>query len=469
MIRKYQNASGGSIAWSPSITGVYTQWLPSKTKKSTSRSTNPHPRLSAQSTNIVEFNEASNKIRDAALTHIARGDKNWQFGRFPDGTQYVTSSKDPNYVITSAGDVIDTGGTRVKPDIQPVKKRGEKQFQTRVQYNAQTDQPKITFKKTYDSSSENSSKQSSDTKEGVVTSKKKNTSRPRRVVRRNTITVSPVKPTQTWNFTNGKLIAPKPQKNEAISNFEELTSRPVLDNNSNNTIYDRNYVRGQRFSNYNNVNEFLDYVKNNQNSDEARLLAQNGFDVNNNSEEISNMLASQGIRGNLGRRDSRRLGNVLTRLREQSTVGTEAHDQFMQGAVDQFNATKQLYTPKDGKYAGRTFRNLKYDPTEGISFEGNDTNNMEGWFKPTNSSFQNYARNQHFTLPYLQSFVGRNPYGVSNPFFDMFGNLKLTFGGHRPTTSLEYVNGWWMPFINKSINTPGFGGYNVATPPFFKF
>ena len=285
--------------------------------------------------------------------------------------------------------------------------------------------------------------------------------------------ISPVKPTQTWNFTNGKLITPKPQKNEAISSFEELTSRPVLDNNSNNTIYDRNYVRGQRFSNYNNVNEFLDYVKNNQNSDEARLLAQNGFDVNNNSEEISNMLASQGIRSNLGRRDSRRLGNVLTRLREQSTVGTEAHDQFMQDAVDQFNATKQLYTPKDGKYAGRTFRNLQYDPTakkgEEISFVGNDTNNMEGWFEPTNSSFQNYARNQHFTLPYLQSFVGRNPYGVSNPFFDMFGNLKLTFGGHRPTTNLEYVNGWWMPFINKSINTPGFGGYNVATPPFFKF
>jgi len=28
------------------------------------------------------------------------------------------------------------------------------------------------------------------------------------------------------------------------------------------------------------------------------------------------MLASQGIRGNLGRRDSRRLGNVLTRLRD---------------------------------------------------------------------------------------------------------------------------------------------------------
>jgi hypothetical protein len=39
-------------------------------------------------------------------------------------------------------------------------------------------------------------------------------------------------------------VTPKPQKSEAISSFEELTSRPILDNNSNDTIYDRNYVRG---------------------------------------------------------------------------------------------------------------------------------------------------------------------------------------------------------------------------------
>ena len=359
MIRKYQNASGGGITWSPSITGAYTQQLPSRTKKSTPRSTNPHPRLSAQSTNIVEFNEASKKVRDAALTHIARGNKNWQFGRFPDGTQYVTSSKDPNYVITSAGDVIDTGGTRVKPDTQPIKKRGETEFQTRVQYNAQTDQPKITFKKTYDSSSENSSKQkSSNTKKGVVTSKRKNTSRPRRAVRRNTITVSPVKPTQTWDIN--KLMAFNSTKNtvtpeymkEGIEYLNKLKSQPVLANEPGNepVVYDRNYVRGQRFNNYRNVNEFLDYVKNNQESDEAKLLAQNGFDVNNNLDEISNMLASQGIRGNLGRRDSRRLGNVLTRLREQSTVGTEAHDQFMRGAVEQFNANKQLLLKKVKKF-----------------------------------------------------------------------------------------------------------------------
>lgn len=318
-------------------------------------------------------------------------------------------------------------------------------------------------------------------------------SRPRTSGQRNTQqnTVAPTQPTQTWRFTdrpiNGnvvaesdkyKLINPKLTRNAGVESLEELTSRPVLDNKpgSEPVIYDRNYVRGQRFNNYSNVNSYLTWLGNNKDSDDYKLFMQNGyFDNNGNLDygQIRTMLASQGIRGNLGRRDSRRLGNVLTRLREQSTVGTEAHDQFMRGAVEQFNANKQLYTPKDGKYAGRTFRDLRYDPTakkgEEISFVGNDTNNMEGWFEPTNSSFQNYARNQHFTLPYLQSFIGRNPYGVSNPFFDMFGNLKLTFGGHRPTTNLDYVNGWWLPFTNKSINTPGFGGYNVATPPFFKF
>lgn len=429
-----------------------------------------HPRLSAQSTNIVEFNKESNKVRDAALTHIARGNKNWQFGRFPDGTQYVTSSKDPNYVITSAGDVIDTGETRVNPDTQPVMKRGESKFQTRVQYNAQTDQPKIAYNNTINYSSKKSSQKP---RTSGASTKPRTSSRPRTFVQRTTQqnAVTPIQPTQTWHFTtkpmNGnlvetsgdyKLIAPNPTRNKGVESLDELTSRPVLDNNSNNTIYDRNYVRSQRFNNYSNVDQFLEYVKNNPNSDEARLLRQNGFDIDKNPTEISDMLALQGIRGNLGRRDSRRLGNVLTRLRNQSTVGTSEHDQFMQGAVEQFNANKQQYSPTQGKYAGRTFRDLQYDPTKGneaISFVGNDTDDMEGWFEPPSR--------QHLILPYLQKFMGKNIY---NPFFDIFGNLK---GGYNPTIGLENINKWWIPFINKSINTPGTGGYDVSTLPYFGF
>ena len=302
-----------------------------------------------------------------------------------------------------------------------------------------------------------------------TSTKPRTSSRPRTSIQRTTQQniVTPIQPTQTWRFTEGKLIAPKPAVNAGVESLEELTSQPVLDNKpgSEPVVYDTNYIRGFRGQGqrgYRDVDSYLTWLENNKDSDDYKLFMQNGyFDNKGNLDQgqIREMLTSQGIRGNLGRRDSGRLGNVLTRLRNQSTVGTAEHDQFMQGAVDQFNATKQLYTPKDGKYAGRTFRDLQYNPNatkkgEEISFKGNDTDDMEGWFEPTR---------QHLVLPY---FIGRNPYSIYNPFFDIFGNLK---GGYNPTTGLENINKWWIPFINKSINTPGTGGYDVTTPPYFGF
>ena len=302
--------------------------------------------------------------------------------------------------------------------------------------------------------------------------------RPRNPIQRTTQQniSSPVKPTQTWSInklmtfdSTKNTVAPKHIR-EGIEYLNELKTQPVLANKPGNepVVYDTNYIRGFRGQGqrgYRDVDSYLTWLGNNKDSDDYKLFMQNGyFDNKGNLDQgqIREMLTSQGIRGNLGRRDSGRLGNVLTRLRNQSTVGTAEHDQFMQGAVDQFNANKQLYTPKDGKYAGRTFRDLQYNPNatkkgEEISFKGNDTDNMEGWFEPTR---------QHLTLPYLQNFIGRNPYSIYNPFFDIFGNLK---GGYNPTTGLENINKWWIPFINKSINTPGTGGYDVTTPPYFGF
>lgn len=298
--------------------------------------------------------------------------------------------------------------------------------------------------------------------------------RPRNPIQRTTQQniSSPEKPTQTWSIN--KLMAFDSTKNtaapkhirEGLEYLNELKSQPVLANKPGNepVVYDTNYIRGFRGQGqrgYRDVDSYLTWLGNNKDSDDYKLFMQNGyFDKEGNLDQgqIREMLTSQGIRGNLGRRDSGRLGNVLTRLRNQSTVGTPEHDQFMQGAVEQFNANKQQYSPTQGKYAGRTFKDLQYDPTKGaeaLSFGNNPNDNMEGWFEPPSR--------QHLILPYLQKFMGKNIY---NPFFDIFGNLK---GGYNPTIGLENINKWWIPFINKSINTPGTGGYDVSTLPYFGF
>lgn len=279
----------------------------------------------------------------------------------------------------------------------------------------------------------------------------------------NSYTQTPTSTGMTYSGQNWSFTVPRQQPNPSKDSY---TSQPIVENTPNSINYDTNYIRGFRGQGqrgYRDVNSYLTWLGNNKDSDDYKLFMQNGyFDKDGNLDygQIGTMLASQGIRGNLGRRDSRRLGNVLTQLRNQSTVGTPEHDQFMQGAVEQFNRNKLDYSPTQGKYAGRTFRDLQYDPTKGneaISFVGNDIDDMEGWFEPSR---------QHLTLPYLQNFIGRNPYSIYNPFFDIFGNLK---GGYNPTTGLENINKWWIPFINKSINTPGTGGYDVTTPPYFGF
>ena len=210
---------------------------------------------------------------------------------------------------------------------------------------------------------------------------------------------------------------------------------PIVDNNTNTINYDTNYIRGFRGQGqrgYRDVDSYLTWLENNKDSDDYKLFMQNGyFDNKGNLDQgqIREMLTSQGIRGNLGRRDSGRLGNVLTRLRNQSTVGTPEHDQFMQGAVNQFNATKQLYTPTKGKYAGRTFKDLQYNPNatkkgEEISFVGDTGKTMSGWFEP-------------------------------------------------PTQSQTPI--WWTNLLkqrglnNLIIGSNNTGGYNIATPPYFGF
>lgn len=155
----------------------------------------------------------------------------------------------------------------------------------------------------------------------------------------------------------------QPQKSapteQPQQSWDEYINQPIVENTPNSINYDTNYIRGfrgQGQQGYRDVNSYLTWLGNNKNSDDYKLFMQNGYFNTTGDDldygQISQMLASQGIRGNLGRRDSRRLGNVLTRLRNQSTAGTPENAQFLQGVVSSYNQNKNSYVnPGAGKVA----------------------------------------------------------------------------------------------------------------------
>lgn len=151
-------------------------------------------------------------------------------------------------------------------------------------------------------------------------------------------------------------------KEQPQQSWDEYINQPIVENTPSSINYDTNYIRGfrgQEQQGYRDVNSYLTWLGNNKNSDDYKLFMQNGY-FNDSGDldygQIGAMLASQGIRGNLGRRDSRRLGNVLTRLRNQSTAGTPENKQFLQGVVSSYNQNKNKWgltsnaeLGKDGK------------------------------------------------------------------------------------------------------------------------
>ena len=146
---------------------------------------------------------------------------------------------------------------------------------------------------------------------------------------------------------------------QQLKDWDSYISRPIVENTPSSINYDTNYIRGfrgQGQQGYRDVNSYLTWLQNNKNSDDYKLFMQNGYFNTTGDDldydQISQMLASQGVRGNLGRRDSRRLGNVLTRLRNQSTAGTPENAQFLQGVVSSYNQNKNSYVnPGAGKVA----------------------------------------------------------------------------------------------------------------------
>ena len=214
-----------------------------------------------------------------------------------------------------------------------------------------------------------------------------------------------------WSFE----VPTQPQISQ--EDWDTYINQPIVDNNTNTTNYDTNYIRGfrgQGEQGYRDVDSYLTWLKNNKDSADYKLFMQNGYfkdsgDALDRNEldydQIRAMLASQGIRGNLGRRDSRRLGNVLTRLRNQSTAGTPENAQFLQGVVSSYNQNKDKFRPAEG-YTGLRNAIITGDGQIGFLDEsGNET------YFPYSKQSPTYQIDEN--SPEFQAI--RNQFSTTNP------------------------------------------------------
>lgn len=201
--------------------------------------------------------------------------------------------------------------------------------------------------------------------------------------------------------------------------WDTYINQPIVDNNTNTTNYDTNYIRGfrgQGEQGYRDVNSYLTWLGNNKDSADYKLFMQNGY-FNDSGDldygQIGAMLASQGIRGNLGRRDSGRLGNVLTRLRNQSTEGTPENKQFLQGVVSSYNQNKGKWGLTSSAELGEDGKiRLLNNSSSPSSFATSVTNFFNKYpnIESVKSQFSN-------SLPAISYDFWRNPGGVLSTIY----------------------------------------------------
>lgn len=89
-------------------------------------------------------------------------------------------------------------------------------------------------------------------------------------------------------------------------------------------IFTRKGIRSNRGTNYSNVNEYWNWLQNNKDSEDYKVWSNiMGNDRYLNKEIFDNVMSQYGIRGNLGRRDSGRLSNLLNDL---NLIGVQGRD-----------------------------------------------------------------------------------------------------------------------------------------------
>ena len=107
-----------------------------------------------------------------------------------------------------------------------------------------------------------------------------------------------------------------------------------------NNMFTRKGIRSNRGTNYSNVNEYWDWLQNNKDSEDYKVWSNiMGNDGYLNKEIFDNVMSQYGIRGNLGRRDSGRLSNLLNDL---NLIGVQGRDK--NGNIVMSDARKAFLT-----------------------------------------------------------------------------------------------------------------------------
>ena len=152
----------------------------------------------------------------------------------------------------------------------------------------------------------------------------------------------------TTQFNKTSLIpqfTPKPQETFGPSTF------------NTNVTYNSGNIRANRGVNYSNVNEYWDYLNNNKDSNDYKLFQNimRTTDGNLNRDVFDQTMAKYGISGNLGRRDSGRLANLLNDLNLIGTEGSDARNSFIDSYNNHFNLAQKetpvkKWTPQGGDW-----------------------------------------------------------------------------------------------------------------------
>ena len=139
-----------------------------------------------------------------------------------------------------------------------------------------------------------------------------------------------------------------PDINEAFRGFQQHITPGTYTAPTN---FNRKYIRSQR-DNYRTVDDYWNYLQSNKNSEDYNLWnnALSSLDTDDAKKQAFYEIMNQyGIKGNLGRRDSGRLSNVLNVLKSIGTPGSKNHNNFVdnwnQSYTDEIKKRNNIYQP----------------------------------------------------------------------------------------------------------------------------
>lgn len=267
---------------------------------------------------------------------------------------------------------------------------------------------------------------------------------------------------ENYVFQNGKWIAPAQESTSNITYTPGTmdrqgrftpTGEPTTDINvakqslipprnfypgtfNTNVTYNRGNIRSNRGINYSNVDEYWNYLNNNKDSNDFKLWSNimRTQDGNLNREAFDQIMNRYGISGNLGRRDSRRLANLLNDLNLIGTEGSDARNSF----IDSYN--KQLDLASRAEKNGTVYSNNfnRVQPTSTFMQQPTNSNKLFSGFEDWNR----YMKNKYSFLK-----KGGNILPSRNPVerFKQGGVQKFQKAGRLPTAPKaedRYKNGY---------------------------